>query len=366
MADGSTLNLKDTHVRLTTSSEPAIKGQSWWKAEVVNVNHSRLEAYSPTYTTDQISDLNLLRSRFAGVGSRSGDLFGFDTTQGGSITYDEAAYQGRAIIEPYELYFYSIYLDGTEITSENMDDPMGDGAFSYDPESNTLTWKKDAGCTIQNHNEGLTLLVAEDVASTCSGSAIEVYDNMTISGPGKLTCKGNIWANTAQLTIADANVACDQLCGNDGAADVLIVKNATVKATRVSAFGGGITLEGCAITSPKGASIDGGRIVGQDGLVVITGVTIEPLTPKKKGDVNNDNNVDVADIASIIDYMAGATIPDASASGRADVNGDGNVDVADISTVIDIMAGKIVEEDPVMGSADDRCEGQSVRAIIRK
>ena len=60
MADGSTLNLKDTHVRLTTSSEPAIKGQSWWKAEVVNVNHSRLEAYSPTYTTDQISDLNLI------------------------------------------------------------------------------------------------------------------------------------------------------------------------------------------------------------------------------------------------------------------------------------------------------------------
>ena len=81
------------------------------------------------------------------------------------------------------------------------------------------------------------------------------------SGPGKLTCKGNIWTNKAQLTIADANVACDQLCGNDRAADVLIVKNATVKATRVSAFGGGITLEGCAITSPKGASIDGGRIV---------------------------------------------------------------------------------------------------------
>ena len=351
MADGSTLNLKDADVSLTASSDPAIQGQSWMKAEVVNVSHSSLEAYSPTYTTDQISDLNLIRSRFADVDSRSGDLFGFDATQGGSITYDEAAYQGRVIIEPYEVYFYDIYLDGTEITSKNMDDPMGDGAFSYDPESNTLIWKKDAGYTIQNHNEGLTLQVAEDVASTCLSSSIEVYNNMTISGPGKLTCKGNIWANTAQLTIADANVACGQLCGNDGAADVLVVKNATVKATRVSAFGGGITLEGCAITSPKGASIDGGRIVGQDGLVVITGVTIEPLTPKKKGDVNNDNNVDVADIASIIDYMAGATIPDASASGRADVNGDGNVDVADISTVIDIMAGKIVEEDPVMGSA---------------
>ena len=59
-----------------------------------------------------------------------------------------------------------------------------------------------------------------------------------------------------------------------------------------------------------------------------------------KGDVNGDGTVDVADIASIIDVMAGATAPGASASDSADVNGDGTVDVADISSVIDIMAGK--------------------------
>ena len=59
----------------------------------------------------------------------------------------------------------------------------------------------------------------------------------------------------------------------------------------------------------------------------------------KKGDVNGDGAVDVADISAIIDVMAGATIPDASAAGRADVNGDKTVDVADIAAVIDIMAG---------------------------
>ena len=64
-----------------------------------------------------------------------------------------------------------------------------------------------------------------------------------------------------------------------------------------------------------------------------------------RGDVNLDGTVDVADIAAIIDIMAGATVPGASASGNADVNGDGTVDVADIATVIDIMAGKEVEED---------------------
>ena len=55
----------------------------------------------------------------------------------------------------------------------------------------------------------------------------------------------------------------------------------------------------------------------------------------KKGDVNGDGTIDVADIATIIDAMAGTT-----GNSRADVNGDGTIDVADIGAVIDIMAGK--------------------------
>ena len=65
---------------------------------------------------------------------------------------------------------------------------------------------------------------------------------------------------------------------------------------------------------------------------------IELAVKKKKGDVNGDGQVDVADIAAVIDRMAAATIPDASASGTADVNGDGQVDVADIAAIIDQMA----------------------------
>ena len=55
----------------------------------------------------------------------------------------------------------------------------------------------------------------------------------------------------------------------------------------------------------------------------------------KKGDVNDDGAVDVADISTIIDVMAKGTNDPV-----ADVNDDGAVDVADISEVIDIMAGK--------------------------
>ena len=56
--------------------------------------------------------------------------------------------------------------------------------------------------------------------------------------------------------------------------------------------------------------------------------------PVKKGDVNGDNAVDVADISAIITIMAEGT-NDLS----GDVNGDNAVDVADISSVITIMAG---------------------------
>ncbi|MBO7139025.1 MAG: M6 family metalloprotease domain-containing protein [Prevotella sp.] len=60
------------------------------------------------------------------------------------------------------------------------------------------------------------------------------------------------------------------------------------------------------------------------------------VNKKIKGDVNEDGNVDVADIACIIDIMAGA-----EANKQADVNEDNNVDVADIASIIDIMAGNI-------------------------
>jgi len=60
-----------------------------------------------------------------------------------------------------------------------------------------------------------------------------------------------------------------------------------------------------------------------------------------QGDVNGDNVVDVADIASVISVMASSTAPQSStAPNPADVNGDGVVDVADIATIISEMAAQ--------------------------
>ncbi len=61
--------------------------------------------------------------------------------------------------------------------------------------------------------------------------------------------------------------------------------------------------------------------------------------PDIKGDVNSDGYVDVADVATIISFMA-ETIETITLE-KADVNGDGSVDVADISTILTLMAGII-------------------------
>ena len=57
----------------------------------------------------------------------------------------------------------------------------------------------------------------------------------------------------------------------------------------------------------------------------------------KKGDVNADGSVDVADISSILTVMSGDTSKFSIED--ADVNKDSVVDVADISTVLTVMAG---------------------------
>ena len=67
-----------------------------------------------------------------------------------------------------------------------------------------------------------------------------------------------------------------------------------------------------------------------------------PIPPSSSYDVNGDGTVDVADIATIIDVMAGKAD---DYKDKADVNKDGNVDVADIATIIDVMAGKVISDE---------------------
>ena len=71
--------------------------------------------------------------------------------------------------------------------------------------------------------------------------------------------------------------------------------------------------------------------------VIITGSFTKDI---KKGDVNDDGAVDIADAVCIVNHIVGkanSTFVEAA----ADVNGDGVVDIADAVKIVNLVVGKV-------------------------
>ena len=91
---------------------------------------------------------------------------------------------------------YDLYICGTQVTSGNAGNVLGDGVFSYNAETQTLTVSGD--CTydqnysiIQNDGiDGLVINVANDSKLTTTRTGADVITlktNTTFKGDGKLT-----------------------------------------------------------------------------------------------------------------------------------------------------------------------------------
>ena len=70
--------------------------------------------------------------------------------------------------------------------------------------------------------------------------------------------------------------------------------------------------------------------------------TISKLTISqyKKGDANNDGDVDIADAVCIVNHVVGLPTP-SFVEKAADANGDGDVDIADAVRIVNLVVGKI-------------------------
>ena len=55
---------------------------------------------------------------------------------------------------------------------------------------------------------------------------------------------------------------------------------------------------------------------------------------RMRGDVNNDGNINIADVTTLIDMLLGS---DVGFAVNADVNADNNVNIADVTTLIDML-----------------------------
>lgn len=225
---------------------------------------------------------------------------------------DKAKYPNTVTIEPDN---YGLTVSGTRVNTLNHNDILENGNFSYSPETNVLTVKGscDSGRsnnTVVNRIPGLTVYVEYPAELRSDHYAIMTYEDMTVTGPGKLTVYGGntgIYASEgATLTFSDANVDVSGRYAVTGAStgEILMIDRSTVSASgtqgAIVLFTGGITLNGCKIASPEGGTIINGKIWNSG--VIASDVLIEAdpydvwvsgvrITPQNKSDVLGNGTV---------------------------------------------------------------------------
>ena len=274
----------------------------------------------------------------------------FDPELGSVTTDGTTAYKGEVTLGDGR---YGITIGETPVTVANADDIFGDGTFSFDPETNTLTvtdatlenmdgvWGRGI---INNGVDGLTVRLVGTSTFSTRNQVIESDWALTISGTGTLIGTSSeaegilLNTNCVSLTIDGPTI---DITGHyyglydQGKTSTLRMKSGSFTLEPDIYNLNGLDLApDYFILEPEDGYFDPELgSVTTDGTNSYRGTIVIGFS--KQGDVNGDSMVDVADIASVIDCMAGSTEVDGK---KADVNGDKNVDVADISSIIDIMA----------------------------
>ena len=179
---------------------------------------------------------------------------------------------------------YKLTICEVKVNSKNAADVLGDGVFSYDPETKTLTVKGDAycegECVIRNMETDLWIDVAADAKlESKQSAAIICGQSATISGAGKLTLKstddcGLYAVNSINCTLTIENITLEAE-GKWGLAgypknEHLVISNANVHAkgtTGAITDWTSITLDYCKIVEPTGGYVDEGKILAEGGAV---------------------------------------------------------------------------------------------------
>ena len=183
---------------------------------------------------------------------------------------------------------YALKIAGTQVTDANMGDILGDGVFSFDG-SKTLTVRgsydnANTGTLIQNTGiSGLTVRFADGLTLRCGGSLLECFaDTKLTGGSVSFSCSNREYGifvyDGSTLTISFMHLTIDAGRSHGNGAiqgsygnEKLVVQGAEIDVTSgsqeeaVGGFGGGITLTGCAISTPENGTIQSGSIVAADG-----------------------------------------------------------------------------------------------------
>ena len=212
---------------------------------------------------------------------------------------------------------YDLKIDGTAVTDDNKSDIKGDGVFSYNPSTYTLTVSGDYAASsnsniISSNITNLKINVESDSVLTQSNSysAISVT-SATISGDGRLTVNQESSSSgysairsSGDLTVKDADLDLSSKAGSaifsSSSGNRLTVENSRVHATAGSGssaiyyFTGGVTLTGCDVIEPDDCTLASGTSQTSGGGKV-SELTIDTKYPLKIGttEVTPDNRDDI-------------------------------------------------------------------------
>jgi hypothetical protein len=257
---------------------------------------------------------------------------------------------------------HSIWVAGTQVTSLNLDDVLGDGKISYDEDSYTLTLNGANITSSEAHgietmmsevNMKIKLLGQNHITTSKNGVRIykAFYDGpLTFLGGGSLDIKADGIALqaftdfefkdgvkvTAESTGDNSGVQGRKRTSEDELPTLLMSGTCTEFRAKGGYYGSVASIHalgsGVEIAEPTGATL------AEDIGVVLNSsmVSNEWVVFKCSNsyDLNNDGKVSTADIQVIINEMKK---PQASQDMKYDLNNDGKISTADIQVIINEM-----------------------------
>ena len=262
-----------------------------------------------------------------------------------------AAFSANASIEVCE---YNLYKSG-QVNSQY----IKSGTVTWSKENKTLTLDNavieyytdniyDNIRPIRITEDEATIVIHGECKLITNGFVAIAFDSyntkqVTIMGDGSLYTSSSwldLFIKATQLTIKDINLTVNNGIGDNGNGVWVALTFDNVQASIkgwVERIGEGITFKNSAITYPADAYI--GEIDGY-GYAIFCGNDDYPdhivisRSSKVKGDVNNDGEVNIADVNAVIDVILGS-----GNNASADVNKDGEINIADINAIIDLILG---------------------------
>ena len=265
----------------------------------------------------------------------------FDGDKFNRVNSSATVYSGEAYVQLVNSYSnvyidsdittYDLYINGTQVTSENCSNlkvisGVSGTTVSYNPTTNTLTLNNatissTTSVPVNNYITGLTIKVigTNTLKTTVSNHiALQIMQNTTITGTGTLNAGSAVTSGCMvytgkTLTInGGAQVSCvGYIYGIYGysTSSRLVISGANTKLTAMGITNGSyyqlVTTmnDGLAITSPAGAYFNSNGTVAYNGTMVKNQEVVISKPAVTRGDVNGDGSVNISDVTALIDYL---------------------------------------------------------------